>query len=134
MADPFLSIDDFTDQFTRPLTEAETEVATRLLLVISDWILGQKPDVDPDAAAQVVYEVTRDAIIYGPYERLSAFTNTTANRTEAGTFNNSRQLAKSIVDDYVSDRHKRLLGIPLRAAPKGSFPVDDFNPPTWCWN
>ncbi len=131
---PFLSIDDFTDQFGHPLSDAQTAVAERLLQVVSDWIRGQKVDVDPLAAAQVVFEVVRDAANYGELERLSTFTNTTDQRTEAGTFDRFRQLPQSVVEDYVTNRHKRLLGIHLRAQVAGSFPVDDFNPPTWFWS
>jgi hypothetical protein len=140
--DPFLSIDDFANEFGRTLTEAETEVATRFLQVASDWIRGKKADVDPLAAAEVVFEVTRDAINYGAYERLSGFTNVTGNRTEAGTFDMGRSMVRSAVEDYVTDRQKRLLGIPLRAGPVGSFPCNDFGhppplthtcPPPWPW-
>jgi hypothetical protein len=132
--DPFLSIDDFADEFGRALTDAETLVATRLLQVISDWIRGQKVDVDVTAAAQVVWEVVRDAVNYGEFERLSSFSNTTADRVEAGVFDRERQLVQAVIADYVTNRHKRLLGIQLRASPVGSFAVDDFNPPTWFWS
>lgn len=126
MADPFLSIDDFADEFRGDLSDGDTLVATRLLQVVSDWIRDRKADVDPTAAAQVLFEVVRDAANYGEFERLSTFTNTTVNRTEAGSFDNSRAMVKRVVDDYITDRHKRLLGIPLKAAPAYSFPVRDY--------
>lgn len=123
MDDPFLEITDFKTQFGRPLLEAETPVATRLLQVVSDWIRDNaKPGFRELAAKQVVFEVVRDALTYGPFERLSHFENTTAHRTEAGTFD----YAASVLDDYLTDKHKRLLGIPLRAAPAYHFPVADY--------
>jgi hypothetical protein len=126
VAAPFLDFADFEAQFGRDLSDAEAAVAQRLLQVVSDWIRGQKADVDALTAAEVVFEVTRDAINYGALERLSTFANTTGGRSEAGSFDNSRQLAKEVVDDYVTDRQKRLLGIPLRAAPAYNFPVCDY--------
>lgn len=125
MAAPFLEIADFQADFGRILTVAETLVATRLLQAVSDWIRGQKPDVDPTAAAQVVFEVVRDAVNYGAYERLSSFSNTTANRTEAGMFGRVNEW-QQIISDYLTGRHKRLLGIPLRVAPVYHFPVCDY--------
>lgn len=126
MADPFLGVDDFETQFGRTLSDAESPVAERLLQVVSDWIRGrlapaELADDDP-AARQVVFEVVRDALNYGAFERLSSFQNTTSRRTEAGTFDE----ALKVVDDYLTDRHKRLLGIPLRAAPRGSFTKCDY--------
>lgn len=115
----FLDIADFTAQFDLSLTAAQTAVATRLLQVASDRISSLKSDVDPTAAAQVVFEITRDAMLYGDFEALSEFTNTTSRRTEAGTFDPTWKA----VNDLLSDRHKRLLGIPLRAGPVGSFPT-----------
>jgi hypothetical protein len=120
--DPYLEIEEFTTQFGRALSVAETPVATRLLQVVSDWIRGQKSDADLTVAAQVVFEVVRDAINFGAYEGLSQFQNTTAHRTEAGTFDAEMKA----VDDYLTDRQKRLLGIPLRAVPLGSFKKCDY--------
>lgn len=122
MASPFLSIDGFTTDFGRSLTAAETDMATRLLQITSDWITAQNPDVDPTAAAQVVFEVTRDQLNLGEFSPLVSFANTTAHRTQSGTFDSSADLLKEVI----TDRQKRLLGIELRAAPSYSFPVDDY--------
>lgn len=122
MADPFLEFAAFETQFGRDLTEAETPVATRLLQVVSDWIRGQKPDVDLLAAEQVVFEVTRDQVNLGQYSAFSQFQNTSSLRTEAGTFKDDDDL----LDEIISGRQKRLLGIPLRAAPAYNFPVGDY--------
>lgn len=122
MASPYLDIGPFTTQFGRALTAAESPIATRLLQVVSDWIRVQKPTADVTAAAQVVFEVVRDALNYGAYERLTSFQNTTSLRTEAGTFDE----AMKMVDDFLTDRHKRLLGIPLLAAPRSSFKKLDY--------
>lgn len=121
--DPYLEIGPFATQFGRALSDAETPVATRLLQVVSGWIYNHAPaPVRQVDAEQVVFEVVRDALTYGPYERLSSFDNTTAHRTESGTFD----YAASVLDDYLTDKHKRLLGIPLKAGPAYSFPVCDY--------
>lgn len=122
MAAPFLEIADFEIQFGRDLSDAETPVATRVLQVVSDWIRGQKPDADATAAEQVVFEVTRDQINLGQYSAFSSFQNTSSLRTESGTFKDDDDL----LDEIISGRHKRLLGIPLRAAPVGYFPKCDY--------
>lgn len=122
MADPFLTIDAFKAEYRGTLTAGETTTATRLLQVASDRIRALKPDADTDAAKQVVFEIVRDAANYGDLAVLSDFQNTTSRRTEAGTFDQ----AMKVVTDYLSDRHKKLLGIPLRAAPRGSFKRCDY--------
>lgn len=122
MTAPFLSIDDFKAEYQGTLSAGETVTATRLLQVVSDWIRGKKSDVDETAAKQVVFEVVRDAAAYGALERLSQFQNTTSRRTEAGTFDEELKL----VDDYLLNRHKRLLGIAPSGGPVGNFPVCDY--------
>lgn len=121
--DPFLSIEDFEEQFRRTLDDGQTAIATRLLQVVSDWIRARKSDVDEDAAAQVVFEVVRDALLYGDFDKLKSFTNTTADRTESGELDAE---AKA-VNDYLTARHRQLLGIgATRAAPRGSFKKCDY--------
>lgn len=122
MADPFLAIAAFKAEYQGTLSAGETTTATRLLQVASDYIRGLKPDVDENAAKQVVFEIVRDAAMYGGLERLSSFQNTTSRRTEAGTFD----AATKLVDSYLSAKHKALLGIPLVAAPVYSFPKCDY--------
>lgn len=126
MANPFLDVSDFETQFGRILSDADSPVAERLLEVVSDWIRAKVvprvlADDDP-AAQQVVFEVVRDAIAYGALERFKSFSNTTAHRTESGELDE----AFKAFDDYLTDRHKRLLGIPLRAAPRGHFVACDY--------
>lgn len=122
MAEPFLDIAAFKAEYQGTLSAGETTTASRLLQVASDYIRGLKDDVDENAAKQVVFEIVRDAAMYGGLERLSSFQNTTSRRTEAGTFD----AAVKAVSDYLSDRHKVLLGIPLVAAPAYSFPKCDY--------
>jgi hypothetical protein len=119
---PFLEIDPFTTQFGRPLSAAEKPVATRVLQVVSDWIRGQKPDVDPTAAEQVVFEVTRDQTNLGQYSPFLSFQNITAHRQEAATLKDDDDL----LDEVITPRQKRFLGIQLRAAPRGHFQKCDF--------
>lgn len=114
---PFLDIAEFTAEYQGVLTAAETITATRLLQVASDYIRGLKADVDENAAKQVVFEIVRDATRYGDLERLSSFQNTTSRRTETGTFDESMKA----MSNYLTDRHKRLLGIPLLVDPVYSF-------------
>ncbi|AXN50940.1 hypothetical protein MMRN_38450 [Mycobacterium marinum] len=119
MTDPFMVIADFVDEYQGTLTTGETATATRLLQVASDRIRGLKSDVDDTAAQQVVFEIVRDAAMYGDLERLSEWENTTSRRTEAGKF-------ASLVDDYLTDKHKTLLDIPLTAEPVYSFTKCDY--------
>lgn len=121
--DPYLEIDQFVIEFGRALTAAETPVATRLLQVVSDWIFNHAPaPVSPTAAAQVVFEVTRDQVNLGQYSAFSSFQNITAHRQEAATLKDDDDL----LDEILSGRQKRLLGIALAAGPVYSFPVCDY--------
>lgn len=122
MTAPFLNIADFTAEYQGTLTAGETTTVTRLLQVVSDWIRGKTSDADATSGAQVVFEVVRDAANYGALEKLSSFENRTSLRHEIGTFDEDLK----IIDDYLTPRHKRLLGIPLSAGPQYSFPVCDY--------
>lgn len=116
--DPFLSIDDFAKRFPRDLTAGETLVATDALTVATTWIVNRLPAIaqDDPAAKLVVFEVTRDTIVYGPVSRLSSFENTSLHRTESGT------LSEEDVEQYITDKHCQMLGISLKAAPVANFP------------
>lgn len=120
---PYLDIDEFTEQYQGALSDGEKVTAERRLQVISDGIRARKPDADPEAAALVVFEVVRDATAYGHLEPLSSFANVTAHRQEAGTLDAGR-----LVDDYLTVRQKRLLGISAAAtaAPRGVFTPSDY--------
>lgn len=124
MADPFLDIDGFTAEYQGTLSEGETVTAERLLQVVSDSIRALKPDVAAAAAQQVVFEVVRDAVTYGHLGPLSSFTNVTSRRQESGTFDEATRL----VDDYLTKRQRRLLGIAIaaNAAPRGNFTAEDY--------
>lgn len=122
MTAPLLDITAFTAEYQGTLTAGETTTVTRLLQVVSDWIRGKKPDADAASGAQVVFEVVRDAANYGALEKLSSFENRTSLRHEIGAFDEDLK----IIDDYLTPRHKRLLGIPLLAAPRGNFKKCDY--------
>lgn len=112
VANPFLSISEFTAEYQGTLTTGETTTAARLLQVASDRIRELKPDADADAAKQVVFEIVRDAAAYGHLDKLSSFYNMTSRRIEQGTFDP----AQKAVDDLLTKRHKGMLGISLRPA------------------
>ena len=112
MAEPFLSIDAFTGEYQGTLSTGETTTVTRLLQVASDRIRELKSDVDDAAAKQVVFEIVRDAVMYGHLERFSSFQNTTSRRTEAATVD---EMSKA-VDDLLTGRHRGMLGIYTRPA------------------
>lgn len=120
----FLTLPDFTTQFGRTLGDGEQLQADRLLTIVSEDIAARKPDVKPAAATQVVFEVVRDALNLGAYEKFASFTNTTSRRTESGTFDPD---AKTL-DDYLTGRQKRLLGLATAAtaAPRGRFTRGDY--------
>lgn len=119
--DPFLDVAQFAAMF-RPLSAAETALATPLLEVVSDWIRQHKPGIDEeDAAARVVtFEVTRDALLYGKYAGFSQFQETVAHRSLGGTIN------PSAIEKWVTDRHRRMLGIAVLGTPVYSFPDADY--------
>lgn len=108
----FLGIEEFEAEYPGTLGEGEQTTATRLLDVVSDRIRELKPDIDDDspAAKQVAFEVTRDALLYGHLGPLSSFQNITSRRQEAGTFD----AAAKAVDDLLTARHKKMLGITSR--------------------
>jgi hypothetical protein len=124
VADPFLDIDEFTAEYQGTLSEGELVTADRLLQVISDGIRSLKADVDETAARQVVFEVVRDEMTYGHLGPLSSFANITSRREEKGTFERNG----SLVDNYLTARHCRILGLPIAntAAPRGSFVKGDY--------
>lgn len=118
----FLDIGAFTAEYQGALNSGQTVTATRLLEVVSDYIRLRKEDVDDTAARQVTFEVVRDAISYGHYERLSSFENETSRRRERGTFD----YAVKVLDELLTDKHKLILGISRRAAPRGRFTKCDY--------
>jgi hypothetical protein len=109
---PFLSISEFTAEYQGTLTAGQTTTATRLLQVASDRIRELKSDVATDPAKQAVFEIVRDSITYGHLDMLSSFQNVTSHRTEAGAFD---EMVKA-VDDLLTKRQRRMLGIGVRPA------------------
>lgn len=135
---PFLDIAGFNALWDgAPLSTAQTAAATLLLEVASNWIYAHKPGVvgptpgpaDP-AAKLVTFEVVANALRYGKYAPLTSFSKQTGHRVDAGTLSNP----ESALD--FTDRHRNLLGIPLRAVPMSTFYDDDFADPTrtLSWN
>lgn len=119
---PFIDIGEFAVEYPGTLDTGESTTAGRLLTVVSDRIRELKPDVSEEAAKQVVFEVVRDAVMYGHLGPLLSFQNITSRRQEGGTFDED---AKA-VDDLLTKRHKRMLGISATAAPRGHFPKCDY--------
>lgn len=130
----FLDEPTFEGMF-RPLTTAESAKATLILQVTSDWIREQPSERAPLAdndfgAVLVCFEVCRDQLQLGQFSQLGSFQDTTSLRTEAGAFSE----AAGMLEEVISDRQKRILGIPLRAAPVSSFPTPCPQPATpWDW-
>lgn len=124
MAEPFLDITGFKAEYQGTLNAGQTVTVTRLLEVVSDYIRARAPEADETAAEQVTFEVVRDAITYGHYERLSSFENETSKRRERATFD----YAVKVLDELLTAKHKLLLGIPLGAtvAPRGRFKKCDY--------
>lgn len=131
--DPFLSISDFQALWDgTPLNSAQTQAATLLLQVASNWIYAHKPGVagpassggaDP-AAKLVTFEVVSNALRYGKYAPLGSYSKQTGHRLDAGTLANP----ESALD--FTDRHMTWLGISPLAAPMGVFYNNDFCDPT----
>lgn len=101
---------------------ATDQLAASLLQVVSDWIRDHKVGVaDDDAAAQVVtFEVTRDALLYGEFGTFSSFSKTVGPRAKSGTFD------RTAVEKFITNRHRRMLGISVLASPRGSFKRCDY--------
>jgi hypothetical protein len=121
VADPFLDAAAFSVWAKNPAWASDS-LAESLLQVVSDWIRDHKPGVaDDDTAAQVVtFEVTRDALLYGEFGTLSSFSKTVGPRIKAGTFD------RSAVEKFITDRHRRMLGISVLAGPRGLFKRCDY--------
>lgn len=119
--DPFLSVATFASWANNPAWDAD-QLATSLLQVVSDWIRIRKVGVaDDDAAAQVVtFEVTRDALLYGEFGTFSSFSKTVGPRSKSGT------LDRHAVEKFITDRHRRMLGISVLAGPRGKFKPCDY--------
>lgn len=120
--EPFMDINEFAAEFQGALSPGERTTATRLLQVASDRVRDLAPNAREGDAKQVVFEIVRDAAMYGHLRPLSSFQNITSRRTEAGTFD---EMAKA-VDDLLTRRHRVILGLTGTAAPRGHFPKCDY--------
>lgn len=98
------------------------QLATSLLTVVSDWIRDHKPDIaDDDPAAKVAtFEVTRDAMLYGDFGPMVSSSKGMGPRSKSGTID------RAAVERFITDRHRRMLRIPLRAAARGNFKRSDY--------
>ena len=121
MSKPFVAVWDFADSF-RPLKPSEQQLAEWLLQVASDWIRDKKPTIPDDniAAQLVVTEVVSNALRYNKYSPFSTFNEQTSHSTMSGTFSHD-----SAGLDF-TDRHRDMLGIPLKSPPKYSFTANDY--------
>lgn len=120
MAD-FLSAATFADWAKTPSWESD-QLAASLLTVVSDWIRAHKPDIaDDDRAAQVVcFEVTRDSLMAGEHGPFKDFSKTVAHRARTVTID------REALERFITDRHRRMLGLSLRAGPRGRFKAGDY--------
>ncbi|MBF9328484.1 hypothetical protein [Mycobacteroides chelonae] len=120
MAD-FLDVGAFAAMY-RPLSAAETLVATPLLKVVDGWIRDNKPGVaDDDPAAKLVaFEVTRDGLMYGEFGPVSSFTKTVGHRTKQAAID------RKAIERFITPRHLRMLGISVQAKARGHFPRGDY--------
>jgi hypothetical protein len=119
--EPFLDAATFAIWAKNPAWTSDP-VAASLLQVVSDWIRDRKPDIAPDdpAAQIVVFEVTREALTYGKYSGLSAFTEIVGHRQKSGTIR-FREIERFIVA-----RHYKMLGLNVSARPRGHFKKCDY--------
>lgn len=117
----FLDVATFATWAKRPDWSSDP-VATALLDVIADWIRERKPDLasDDQAARVVSFEVARDTLMYGDLGPFKQAEKRTAHSSRSYT------LDRGVVEKFITDRHRRMLGISLRAAPRGHFPKCDY--------
>jgi len=126
---PFLTLTQFQAIWDGPpLTTPQQGIVTLLLQVASNWIYQRRPDLatgpqpPTDPTAQLVtFEVVSNCVRYAKFAPLGSFHRATGHRIEAGTLTNPTTAL-----DF-TDRHKVMLGIPLRALPMTSCVCNDFN-------
>ena len=106
----------------RPLRAAETAVATPLLQVVSDWIRDKKPGIanDDQAAIFVCFDIVRNELTYGKYSKLSDFSETVGRKNLSGTLNIGD------AEQFITDRHRKMLGLSLTSGPVYSFTPCDY--------
>jgi Tfp pilus assembly pilus retraction ATPase PilT len=121
MGVPFITVEELVESF-RPLKSSEQQVAEWFIQVASDWIWERKPTISETsvAAKLVVTEVVSNALRFGKYGPLRSFTEQTSHSMMSGTLTDA---ANNL--DF-TDRHREMLGIPIKAGPVYSFPVADY--------
>lgn len=117
----FLDVATFATWAKKPAW-ATDQVATALLDVVADWIRERKPDLaaDDKAARLVSFEVARDALLsgeLGPYDEVEKRTAHSARRVK---------IDRAVVEKFITDRHRQMLGLSLRAGPRGRFKRGDY--------
>ncbi len=118
---PFLEAATFATWAKKPAW-ATDPLAASLLQLVSDWIRERKPDIaDDDPAAQVVtFEVTRDSLVYGDFGPQTAYLKATSHSQRSGTID------RAVIEKFITDRHRRMLGLGVKAAPRGRFKRFDY--------
>jgi hypothetical protein len=120
---PFLDAAAFVVMLApETLTSGEYELATPLLQVVSDWIRDKKPGIaDDDPAAIVVsFEVVRDALLSGKFGPFTSFAKTMGPRSRSATID------REALSKFVTGRHRLMLGLGAKAAPRGNFLKCDY--------
>ncbi len=119
--EPFLDVATFATWAKKPGWVGDP-LATSLLQLVSDWIRERKPDIaQDDPGAQVVtFEVTRDSMMYGDFGPQTAYLKATSHSQRSGTID------RAVVEKFITDRHRRMLGIGVKAAPRRRFKRFDY--------
>lgn len=119
---PFLTTDQFQAMFARTLSVRERALTDMLVQAAANWIRERLPDlpVGHTEAKLVTYDVVSSVMRRpGEYAGFSQVTRTTDDRTLGWTLES--------VGDMLSfeDRHMRMLGLSVTAAPRVMVdPVD----------
>lgn len=121
MGAPFITVEELVEAF-RPLRANEEQTAEWFIQVASDWIWERKPDISPSsvAAKLVVTEVVSTTLRFAKYGPLRSFTEQTSHSVMSGAFTD----AVNNLD--FTDRHREMLGIPIKAGPVYSFTPGDY--------
>ena len=117
----FLDPAEFATWAKRPAW-ASDPLAAALLGVVEGWIRERRPDIadDDQAARVVVFEVTRDALLYGDLGPYRSMEKRTAHSSRSVTID------PSAVERFITGRHRQMLGMSVKAAPRGHFPKCDY--------
>lgn len=119
--EPFLDQVTLAEWAKRPAWSTDP-LAGALLEVVERWIRAHCPGIadDDQGARVVVFEVTRDALLSGEVGPYSSIEKRTAHSSRSVTIN------PAVVERFVTGRHRQMLGMGVRAAPRGHFPRFDY--------